>query len=81
MDKVDKQPVVVFAPAQRAELLNLYAGFAMQVQQLTKNDGWVPSECVASAEALVQALEAHHTAVLARMGSGDPEAGGDDVQH
>jgi len=82
---VDKQPVVVFAGPQRAELLNLYAGFAMQAQIALDNDVTPRTAdfCVQAADTLICALERYHTAELAKMGGGDPEAAGarDDRKH
>ena len=84
--QVDKQPVAGFNAVVRSELLNLYAGWAMQGRLSTGGFVYLSAEgandCVADANRLLEALERYHTAALANMGSGDPEAvGNGDVQH
>lgn len=84
--EVDKQPIAVFHPQQRGELLHMYTG--MLAQGFKAQGGWktaiglsVASDLVQQADALIVALEAYHTAQLAKMGAGNPGGADDDRKH
>lgn len=85
--EVDKQPIAVFHPQQRGELLHMYTG--MLAQGFLASDGntgrWIDlhtaSDLVQQADALIVALEAYHTAQLAKMGAGNPGGADDDRKH